>query len=128
MIQAIIAILGGAIAATPLILEKRPTASKFLKTITEYKSFFGVVLTFWGVRGILRVVFRGVSSTDLLGVALVAAQFIVGFLLAYELIQKYILKNSERATEIGEDMKTGLAKYQVPAGIVLIVLGVMRLF
>jgi len=127
MIKAIIAILGGAIAASQLIIEKWPSSAKFLKSISEYKGVFGVILTIWGILGIFRVL-RGGIFGNTMDLILSASEFIVGFLLAYELIQQHLLKNSERATEIGEDMKTGLAKYQVPAGIVLIVLGVISLF
>ncbi|GEM_PF-2974872 len=129
MLHFIIAILGGAIAASSYIIDKRPGTSKFIQSIKEYKSFFGVLLLFWGGKGVLTLIFRGLSNSGgLLRICTYAAEFVVGFLLAYELLQKYVLKNSDKALEIGEDMNTSFSKYQVPAGIALIILGILSVF
>ena len=129
MLHFIIAILGGAIAASALITERKPETSKFINAIKEYKSFIGVLLLFWGARGMLKLVFRGLSNSGgLITICTYAAEFVVGFLLAYELLEKYVFKKSDKASEIGEDMKSSLSKYQVPAGLALIVLGILSVF
>ncbi len=128
MIHAIVAILGGIIAASPLIISKRPTSGGFISSISEYKGYIGVALTFWGIVGIIRILSNGFAyAGGIIGTCMYIAEFVVGFLLAYELIQNYLLKNNARATEIGRNMKKGLSQYQVPAGIALIVIGVLRI-
>ena len=54
MLSAIIAIIGGIIAASSLIVAKKPNAQELIDKLTPYQGWIGVVLTFWGVWGILQ--------------------------------------------------------------------------
>ena len=58
MISAIIAILGGLIAASSLIVAKKPNAQELLDKITPYQGWIGVVLTFYGVWGAFNLLFN----------------------------------------------------------------------
>ena len=129
MLSAIIAILGGLIAASSLIVAKKPNAQDLLDKLTPFQGWIGVVLTFWGVWGIIQSILNlgslGIGWT--IGLAVSAVQFIVGFLLAYSLISKYLLEKNEIAKEKGQQLRQKLIKYQVPAGVILVVLGVLSL-
>lgn len=129
MLSAIIAILGGIIAASSLIVAKKPNAQELLDKLTPFQGWIGVFLTFWGVWGIiqslLHIRFLGISLIIILGVSLV--EFIVGFLLAYNLISKYLLEKNETAKEKGQALRARLVKYQVPAGVILIILGILAI-
>ncbi len=127
MIQSIVAILGGLIAATPFITSKRPTASGFLHSISEYRGYIGIALLIWGIIGFFRLLSHGLFSSGAIGLCVTAAEFVVGFLLAYDLVQEHLLKNNAKASEVGSDMKKGLSQFEVPAGIVLIVCGVLSI-
>ncbi len=130
MVDAIIAILGGIIAASPLIIANKPNAKELIDKITPYQGWIGVVLTIWGIWGMIQLMLNikgiGLGWSIALGVCII--EFIVGFLLGYGLISKYVLENNENAKLKGQELQLKLAKYQVPAGVILIVLGVLSLF
>ena len=129
MLSAIIAIIGGIIAASSLIVAKKPNAQELIDKLTPYQGWIGVVLTFWGVWGILQSILNikyiGLSWGIGLGVS--AVEFVVGFLLAYSLISKYLLEKNETAKAKGQELRLKLTKYQVPAGVALIVLGILSI-
>ena len=52
MLSAIIAIIGGIIAASSFIIAKKPDAKELIDKLTPYQGWIGVVLTFFGVWGI----------------------------------------------------------------------------
>lgn len=129
MLSAIIAIIGGLIAASSLIITHKPNAQELLDKVIPYQGWIGVLLTFWGVWGLIGAL-TNLGSISVywfvsLGVALV--EFVVGFLLAYGLISKYLLEKNETTKEKGEELRAKLVQYQVPAGVLLVVLGVLSL-
>lgn len=123
MLSAIISILGGIIAASSFIVSKKENAKELIDKITPYQGWIGVVLLIWSIRNLLWV-FR-YFSVSLLVVAIV--QFIVGFLLAYGLLSQYLFSKNDEAKAKGQELRAKLAKFQVPAGVVLIVLGVLSI-
>ena len=129
MLSAIIAIIGGVIAASSLIVAKKPNAKELLDKLTSYQGWIGVVLTFWGVWGIISsVLYIGnMGMYWMIGLAVSAVEFIVGFLLAYGLISKYLLEKNETAKAKGQELRAKLVTYQVPAGVILIILGVLSI-
>lgn len=129
MLSAIIAIIGGVIAASSLIVAKKPNAKELLDKLTSYQGWIGVVLTFWGVWGIISSVLSigNMGMYWMIGLAVSAVEFIVGFLLAYGLISKYLLEKNETAKAKGQELRAKLVTYQVPAGIILIILGVLSI-
>ena len=62
-----------------------------------------------------------------IGLGVSAVEFVVGFLLAYSLISKYLLEKNETAKAKGQELRLKLTKYQVPAGVALIVLGILSI-
>ncbi len=129
MLLAIIAILGGIIAAASLIVSKKPNAQELIDKIIPYQGWIGVVLTFYGVWGILHYLLNlgSLGIAWIIGFAICVLQFVVGFLLAYGLISKYLLEKNETAKEKGQELRMKLIKYQVPAGVILIILGVLSI-
>lgn len=129
MLSAIIAILGGLIASSSLIVSKKPDAKELLDKLTPFQGGIGVVLLIWGIRGLLRSLFGSAvwGGGTLFSLASSACMFVVGFMLAYGLISKYLLENNPSAKEKGEALRAKLVNYQVIAGVVLIVLGVFSI-
>jgi len=123
MLTGIISILGGVIAASSYIVSKKANAKELIDKLVPYQGWIGVVLLFWSIKNVLRLLNYFNGYTLLFAVA----QFIVGFLLAYSLLSQYLFKNSEEAIEKGQQLRTKLVQYQVPAGVGLIILGVLRL-
>ena len=88
MLSSIIAIIGGIIAASSLIVAKKPNAQELLDKLTPYQGWIGVVLLIWSIQGIL----ASIRFFSIIGLATSAVMFIVGFLLSYALLSKYLLE------------------------------------
>ncbi|MEX0272807.1 MAG: hypothetical protein AB3N16_00340 [Flavobacteriaceae bacterium] len=129
MLSAIIAIVGGLIAASSLIVAKKPNAKELLDKLTPFQGWIGAVLVFWGVWGAIQLLLNvgsmGLTWMIALGVCLV--EFVVGFLLAYGLLSKYVFEKNETAKAKGQLLRAKLVKYQVPGGIILIILGILSI-
>ncbi len=129
MILSIIALLGGIIATSSVIIAKKPNAKELIDKITPYQGWIGVILAVIGAIGIIQLVLNlsAFSEAWLIGLATTIVQFVVGFLLGYGLISKYVLEKNETAKEKGQELRLKLVKYQVPAGFTLIVLAVLSI-
>jgi len=130
MLSAIIAIIGGIIAASSLIVAKKPNAQELIDKLTPYQGWIGIVLAFWGVFGFISLILNiGLIGFDwmIIGLGVSVVEFVVGFLLGYGLISKYLLEKNEEAKVKGQELRMKLTKYQVPAGVILIVLGILTL-
>ncbi len=127
MVNAIIAILGGIIAASPLIIANKPNAKELIDKVTPYQGWIGIILTVWGIWGMIQLMLniKGVGLVWSIALGVCVIEFIVGFLLSYGLISKYVLENNENAKLKGQELRLKLAKYQVPAGVILVILGVL---
>ncbi len=129
MIGIIIAILGGILAISPVVIAKKPNAKELIDKITPYQGWIGIVLAFWGVWGIISSIL-GISNIGLawaIGLGIAIVEFIVGFLLGYGLISQYLLEKNETAKAKGQELRLKLLKYQMPAGTILLILGVLSL-
>ena len=124
MLSAIIAIIGGIIAASSLIVAKKPNAQELIDKLTPYQGWIGIILLIWSIQGLL----GSLRHFSIIGIATSGVMFVVGFLLGYGLISKYLLEKNDEAKAKGQALRMKLAKYQVPAGIILIVLGVLSFF
>lgn len=131
MISGIIAILGGILAASGLIISKKPNAKELIDKITPYQGWIGIVLFIWGIWDLFAVI-GALSYIGSLGVltwvfwlGISAVEIVVGFLLGFGLISKYALSKSEAAMEKGQKIRTKLTKIQSPLGLILIALGLL---
>lgn len=130
ILTSLIAIVGGVLAASSVIIAKSPDSKDIIEKITPYQGWIGLFLLFWGVRSILQLIFHmgAMGSTWLFALAASVVMAIVGFLLGYGLLSKYVLERNETAKEKGKELRQKLIKYQIPAGFTLIVLGIITLF
>ena len=129
MLSAIIAIIGGIIAASSLIVAKKPNAQELIDKLTPYQGWIGIVLAFWGVVGFIRLILNvgRIGFPWMIGLGVSVVEFVVGFLLGYGLISKYLLEKNEEAKVKGQELRMKLTKYQVSAGVILIILGILTL-
>ncbi len=118
----IVSILGGVIASSSFIVSKKENAKELIDKLVPYQGWIGAVLLFWSLRNLL---FGGFRINNLL---LSGVQFVVGFILAYALLTQYLFSKNDEAKAKGQELRAKLAKYQVPAGLILLVLGILRLF
>jgi uncharacterized membrane protein len=124
---AIISIVGGIMASSSFIVSKKADAKELLDKLVPFQGIVGIVLLVYSVRYLL-FLFRFFSLSLLIWVSLL---FIVGFLLSYGLLSKYVLSKNEEAKEKGQELRAKLVKFQAPAGIalaILAILSILRIF
>ncbi len=121
MIESIVAIIAGVLASSSYIINRKPEARDIIEKLVPYQGGIGLLVLFWSIKGLFNLSFSPAY------IALVGAQFIVGFLLSFGILSKYVLSRSDEAEERGLEVRSKLSHYQVPAGLVLIALGVWNL-
>ena len=130
MFAGLITIAGGMLAASALIIARKPNAKELIDKITPYQGWIGIVLFFWGVWAVLDCV-RHVSLISAIPVFWTfwllqgIADLLVGFLLGFGLITKYALGNSPTALARGQQYRAKLAGYQGVLGLFAIAMGVL---
>ncbi len=132
MLYGITLILLSLIAVPSLILSKKPNAQELLDKVAPYQGWIGFVFCIWGVWGIISCVLNlGLLGHSMwsaiwwitwLAASLVEA--ILGFMLGYGLISKYLLSKNEAAKAKGEQLRAKLAAMQGKLGIFGIIVGI----
>lgn len=130
MFAGLITIAGGILAASSLIIARKPDAKKLIDKLTPYQGWIGIVMFFWGVWG----TFSCIRSISLLSVVPLrwtfwtmssVADLVVGFLLGFGLITKYALSGSPAAVARGQAIRGKLAGYQGLFGLFAIAMGAL---
>jgi hypothetical protein len=132
MLAGLITICGGIIAASNLIIARKPNAKDLIDKLTPYQGWIGIVMFFWGIWGMfgqLRLLSLIGSHPMLwiLGLASASADLVVGFLLGFGLISKYTLGSSAAAQARGQQFRARLAPWQGTFGLLAIAMGVLYL-
>jgi hypothetical protein len=132
MIYGLFTIIGGILAASALIIARKPNAKQLIDKLTPYQGWVGITLFFWGAWGLITFlrllsvvslnplpwIFYLVASATNLG---------VGFLLGFGLISKYTLGSSPVAQVRGQNLRLKLAAFQGPLGLIGIAVGAICL-
>ena len=132
MFAGLITIAGGILAASALIIARKPNAKQLIDKLTPYQGWIGMVMFFWGIWETLGCV-RGIGllgARPLLWVFWLAtgvSDLLVGFLLGFGLITKYALGKSPAALARGQQIRGKLAGYQGAFGLFSIAMGVLYL-
>jgi hypothetical protein len=130
MLAGLITIAGGILAASALIIARKPNAKDLIDKLTPYQGWIGVVMFFWGVWA----VFDCVTHVGFLKIAPVfwtfwlasgVADLLVGFLLGFGLITKWTLDKNPVARERGAQIRAKLAPYQGLCGLFAIAMGAL---
>lgn len=130
MFAGLITIAGGILAASNLIIARKPNAKELIDKLTPYTGWIGIVMFFWGIWG----TFDCLRFTSVLSVrplfwtfwlASSVADLVVGFLLGFGLITKYALGKNAAAQVRGQQIRAKLATYQGTFGLLAIAMGVL---
>jgi hypothetical protein len=132
MLAGLITIAGGLLAASGLIISRKPNAKELIDRLTPYQGWIGIVMFVWGIWGVIECVTNlgALKTTPLFWVFWLAcglADLAVGFLLGFGLITKYALGKSPVAEARGQAIRLKLAGYQGPLGLFAIAMGVLYL-
>jgi len=130
MFAGLITIAGGILAASALIIARKPNAKELVDKITPYQGWIGIVMFFWGVWALIDCVTHlGLLSVMpvfwIFWLASGIADLVVGFLLGFGLITKYTLSRNPAAEAKGQQIRAKLAGYQGVFGLFAIVTGML---
>lgn len=123
----VFAILVGALGAAGFIVSKRPDAKDALAKLAPYQGIMGTVGALFGIWGIVGGV--GALSASVvfgaLGIASGVCMFGTGFLLGFPWFMSF--NKSPEAAAKAEQLRGKMVVYQVPMGLVCVVLGLVGL-
>lgn len=116
----------GALAASSLIVKRRPDAQQFMDKLLPYQGMFGVVVCLWGIYGTMWS-FSTFSWGFMAGLVFLLTGLVsiaLGFLLGFALINKWVLSKNEETKAKGEQIRKMLLEIQNPLGLAGIAVGV----
>jgi hypothetical protein len=117
---------GGVLAATSLIVSRKPSAKELIDKLVPYQGFIGVAMFVWGIYDVIHM-FSALKLISLIPVTVIVVvvgsvtELVLGFLLGFGLITKYALSKNEQAKEKGQRIRGKLVVFQAPLGICAIV-------
>ncbi len=129
----IVLIIAGLLAAPKLITGKSRQAEDLLKKIAPFQGWIGLVLFIWGTWGLISFILDlgWWMETPLLWWVTVllslGIQIILGILLGFNLIHKYILSKNAQAAEKGAALHKKLQTKQAVFGLIGVAVGVWTL-
>ena len=128
MLDGLITIAGGILAASALIVARKPNAQQLIDKLTPYQGWIGIVMFFWGIWGLFSALkhvalFKLAPVLYSIWIVCGVADLVVGFLLGFGLITKYTLSKNEAALARGQALRVKLAKYQGAFGLLAIATG-----
>ncbi|WP_159023947.1 hypothetical protein [Formosa sp. L2A11] len=129
MIFGITLILLSFIAVPSLLLSKKPNAHELLEKIEPYQGWIGLVCCFYGVWGIVFSILNlgWISTFPIWWGTLLAGnviQAILGFMLGFSLLNKYVLSKSDSAKEKAVILREKLAPKQGKLGLIGLFVGI----
>jgi hypothetical protein len=132
MLDGILMIVIGALAAMSLITAMVKDSEKLLNVIVPFQGYLGIVAFIWGIWGIISCIL-GLSWIGqwpiwwitLLIISLV--ELVIGFMLGFSLLSKYVLSKNEEAKKKAEEMLAKLSPYKVTLGLIGMGAGVWAL-
>ncbi len=132
MFSALTTIIGGVLAASGLIIARKPNAKEIINKLTPYQGWLGLCLLFWGVWGVLQCILnigwiKIVPLHYVMWLAANVANVGVGAILGFGLASKYLLRGSPVAISRGETLRAKLLPYQGTIGLFAIVVGVLSI-
>lgn len=122
-------ILLSILAVPSLLLSRKSNAKELLEKIEPYQGWIGMVFCFWGIWGIISCVLNigWLSVAPIFWITMLAGNIVtavLGFMLGYGLINKYVLSKNEAAKTKAELMRAEIAPKQGKLGLVGLALGI----
>lgn len=124
-------IVGGVIAASGLIIARRPDAQEWIDKITPYQGWLGLGLFGWGLYWLVGFVLPNIGALTSIPLQFAVIMTVlvsgvgIGFLLGFGLITQYVLSKNAQAEAKGRAIRQKLTMIQAPLGLVAIASGVL---
>jgi hypothetical protein len=123
MLFALLLIACGLLAASNLIIAKRPDAKGLFDMVAPFAGILGIVLLGLGVLHLIKYA----TVLGLIGLLTCALAILLGFLQSFGLIGKLLGDKSPEAMAKGEQLRAKLTTVQIPLGIAGVALGIYTL-
>lgn len=123
MLFALLLITCGLLAASNLIIAKRPDAKGLFDMVAPFAGILGIVLLGLGVLHLIKYA----TGLGLIGLLTCVLAILLGFLQSFGLIGKLVGGQSPEAIAKGEQLRARLTTVQIPLGIAGVALGVYSL-
>lgn len=123
MLFALLLITCGLLAASNLIIARRPDAKGLFDLVAPFAGILGIVLLGLGV---LRLI-KYATVLGLLGLLTCGLAILLGFLQGFGLIGKLLGDKSPEAIAKGEQLRARLTTVQIPLGVAGVALGIYTL-
>lgn len=125
LISTIIGVLGGLLAMSSLLVSRRPDAADKLASLAKYQGWIGLTMFGWGAWELIACAMNlgYLKEHPLIWIfwlAMAIADFSVGLILGFGLISTYAFRGNAMAIQKGNQLRSGLVKFQVPLGILAI--------
>lgn len=133
MTQSIIMIVAGFLAAPKLFTGKSKHAQELLEKLAPYQGWIGLVIFGWGVWSVISFILSlGVLTVLPVAwwvtiLAIAVLQVILGLLLGYNLINKYVFSKNAQAAEKAKQVHAKLIPKQTTFGVIGMIVGVWGL-
>ena len=130
IIYCLLLILCGLLAASGMVLRKRPDAARVLGQLIPIQGILGAVLGIWSLVLAIRLfdmLIPFITVVVLIAFVATVVGVILGFVLAYVLLDTYVLNKNATATQGGASMNSKVAAIQSPLGLAGIVFGIVYL-
>ncbi len=122
-IEPFLLILGGILAASSLIVAKKPDAKEMIAKIAPYQATIGIILLVWGIYNFIRIgpkyAIDVIKAAPLLGIdiiAMLATSVLLGIMFGMPMLAKMSASGAAK----GEQMAKKLAPFQVIIGLIAI--------
>lgn len=126
MLFSLLAIVAGVLASSSLIISKIPVLKKYIHYLTPFQAVLGFILLAYGLIYFVQYIFL-IINFNFIGLLLSVLEIIVGFLLSFDLLSRLFLEKNAKSKAKAALLRLNLLKYQVQAGLLLVVLGVISL-
>ncbi len=129
MIYGLTLIILGLLASPSLLLSRIPNAKELLDKITPYQGWIGLIFCFWGVWGVIQAILQIsiLGTWPIWWVTWLASSMIeavLGFILGYGMINKFLLSKNEVAKLKGKQLLEKLAPIQGKLGLIGVLVGI----
>lgn len=132
MLEAILLIIAGILAVPSLRKSKNRDAKSVINKVSPYQGWIGVIVTIWGIWSLISVIRYsdvllnyGYTSLWILSIAIAVVAIILGFILGFNLVDRYLLSKSHASGVKGKKLIDKLLPFQKFFGILAIILGVI---
>jgi hypothetical protein len=131
-ITALLLIVLGILAAAPIIVARAPNSRQAIENLRPAQGVLGLIVCLWGLWTVIRLLMhldwlRLAPLTWMIFFATGVVELLLGFLMGYAVINRFVLSGSAGASAKGAEMERKLSGIQVPLGVAGIVLGVIAL-